>query len=235
MQGIYIVIEGIVGSGKSTQGKLLEQYLTHRFPNREVVRTFEPGGSEIANAIRKLVQGTEFNEEMSPWCDAYLYASSRAQTLNTIVKPNLEKGNIVISDRNFISSLTIQGYAQELGPEIVTEVNKPLFKIAFPDVVIQLDISPEVGLSRIYDIDGDKFEKKAVDFYQKVSSAYEEVKKYEIFRDKWITVDVNNKTPEQVHQEIKEKLSPFLQQIKPISHPSKQTTLKKPDLEINKL
>ncbi len=160
---------------------------------------------------------------MSPWCDAYLYASSRAQTLNTIVKPNLEKGNIVISDRNFISSLTIQGYAQELGPEIVMEVNKPLFKIAFPDVVIQLDISPEVGLSRIYDIDGDKFEKKAVDFYQKVSSAYKEVKKYEIFRDKWITVDVNDKNPTQVHEEIQEKLTPFLQQLKPIRKAFEQT------------
>ena len=124
MKGIYIVFEGIVGTGKSTQAKILYDFLKEKNKNREIILTKEPGGTEIADEIRKIAQATKFNEDMNPVCEAYLYAASRAQSLRKIVKPALEKGSIVISDRSFISSLAYQGAARKIGIEKVLEINK---------------------------------------------------------------------------------------------------------------
>ena len=107
-KGKYIVFEGIVGTGKTTQSKKLYQYFKKQYPRKKIIWTYEPGDSEIANEIRKIVQGTNFNEKMDSICEAYLYASSRAQTLRTIIKPVLEKNGIVIADRSFITSLAFQ-------------------------------------------------------------------------------------------------------------------------------
>ena len=100
-KGLYIAFEGVIGSGKSTQSKLLQKYLEKTIKDKLILATKEPGGSEIANEIRKTVQGTHIQEAMDPVCEAYLYAASRAQTLRTVVKPILDKGGIVISDRSF--------------------------------------------------------------------------------------------------------------------------------------
>ena len=106
---MYIVLEGVVGTGKSTQAKKLADYLSTQYPDREIILTREPGGTEIAEAIRILVQATEFkSEEMSPLTDIYLYASARAQLIESLIKPALNRNAIVISDRSFCSSLTIQ-------------------------------------------------------------------------------------------------------------------------------
>lgn len=106
---MYIVLEGIVGSGKSTQVKKLVDFLSVRFPDREVLSVREPGSTPIAEDIRHLAQRKEWeNEEMSPITNAYLYAAARAQLLDTVIKPALEKGVIVISDRSFLSSLAQQ-------------------------------------------------------------------------------------------------------------------------------
>lgn len=109
---MYIVLEGIVGSGKSTNTQLLAEYLRSKYPEREVITVREPGGTEIAQAIRTLVQATKFEEKMHPITEVYLYGASRAQLLHTLVKPALERGAIVLSDRNFLSSFTCQGRAQ---------------------------------------------------------------------------------------------------------------------------
>lgn len=108
-KGLYIVFEGIVRTGKSTQAKLLANHLRNDFPNKEIVLTYEPGGTEIADAIRVLAQGTRFREEMDPICEAYLYASARSQSLRKIVRPTLEHGGIVIADRSYLSSVAYQG------------------------------------------------------------------------------------------------------------------------------
>ena len=104
---MYIVLEGIVGSGKTTQVKKLVEYF--RQNGAVVTQVREPGTTPIAEDIRHLAQAKHWEEEaMHPLTNAYLYAAARAQTLQTIVKPALERGDIVISDRSFLSSCAIQ-------------------------------------------------------------------------------------------------------------------------------
>jgi dTMP kinase len=87
---MYIVFEGVVGTGKSTQAKSLLAYLQGKYPEKEVVLVREPGGTAIAESIRTLVQATEFDEEMHALTDAYLYAAARAQLIHTYIKPVLD-------------------------------------------------------------------------------------------------------------------------------------------------
>jgi dTMP kinase len=103
----YIVLEGPNGVGKTYQAKRLYEEFKRR--NIPVEFVFEPGGSEIAVAIRELVQGTRFNEEMDPLVEAYLYTAARIQLLRVKIKPLLDDGINVISDRNFVTSLVYQG------------------------------------------------------------------------------------------------------------------------------
>lgn len=101
----YIVFEGIVGCGKTTQSRILAEKLG-------AVWTKEPGGSEVADAIRKVVQGTKFDEEMDPVCEQYLYAASRAQSLRSVVKPLLDKGKIVVPTARCLPVWRIKGLAE---------------------------------------------------------------------------------------------------------------------------
>jgi dTMP kinase len=105
---MYIVFEGMVGSGKSTQSKRLFDYLKEKYPDWNIIHVREPGSTIIAQEIRLLAQAREFEEEMYPICEAYLYAAARAQLLHTVVHPTLDAGGIVISDRSFITSLAYQ-------------------------------------------------------------------------------------------------------------------------------
>lgn len=120
---MYIVFEGIVGSGKSTQSKKLFEYLKEKYPDRNVIQVREPGSTIIAQEIRLLAQSRVFEEEMDSICEAYLYAASRAQSLRHLVRPTLESGGIVVADRSFISSLAYQGEARGIGLDRIMEIN----------------------------------------------------------------------------------------------------------------
>lgn len=110
---MYIVFEGIVGSGKSTQSRKLVEFLRAKYGDDAIIHVREPGSTPIAEDIRHLAQAKEWeNEIMHPLTNAYLYTAARAQTLHTIVKPALEDGKIVVSDRCFLSSCAYQGEAQ---------------------------------------------------------------------------------------------------------------------------
>lgn len=202
---MYIVFEGIVGCGKSTQVKLLKDYLTAKYPDKEIILTKEPGGTEIADAIRKVVQGTPFDEDMENICEAYLYAASRAQGLRKVVKPAIEAGNYAISDRNFITSLANQAFGRNLGIEMVLKINETAIEGYIPDKVIFIDTPIETCLTRLDDHDGDKFEKLGIDFHKKVYLGYKEIANLPMFKNRWLTID-GNKSIENIHKEIVEKL-----------------------------
>lgn len=207
---MYIVFEGIIGSGKSTQAELLAKWLRQQFPKRQVVFTREPGGTEISEAIRKLVQGTSFGEEMDPTCEAYLYAASRAQSLARVVKPCLASGGIVVADRSFVASMVYQGYARGLGPLNVYALNSVALKKAFPDLIILLNLDVKEALSRKHDHSDDKWGLKREDFFQKVQAGYCTVSALPVFMGSWITVDASGSV-EEVSEKILCQAQPYLQ------------------------
>ncbi len=222
---MYIVLEGIVGSGKSTQVKKLVEYfdsviarneaiqffqepgLPRRFSQEQknssqwqeqkVIQVREPWTTPIAEDIRYLAQGKTWDdEEMHPLTNAYLYAAARAQTLHTVVKPALERGDIVISDRSFLSSLAIQWEAQWLGIERVFEINREAIGDILPDIVFYLDIDVDLALSRIFDQSGDKFEREWKVFYEAIIHGYEKCEKLEIMKNRFVRIDANGSEEE---------------------------------------
>ena len=196
MKGIYLILEGVVGTGKTTQANNLLIYLKQKYPNKEVILTREPGGTEISETIRKLVQGTKFDEDMVPECEAYLYAASRAQSLRKIVMPVLEKGGIVISDRSFISSLAYQGFTRKLGIDKVLEINKIAIEKTEPDLILFFNLDPEIGLSRTFDKKGDKFESENIEFFKQIEQGYSGVSKLPNFEKKWFNIDARGSESE---------------------------------------
>jgi len=211
---MYIVFEGVVGIGKTTLSKKLYQYLKRKYPDKKVVWTYEPGGTEIAKKIRECVQGTQYTEEMESICEAYLYAASRAQSLRAIVKPVIDKGGIVISDRSFVSALANEGYGRNDGVQRIMEINENAIGKIFPDLVIYLNLDPKLAISRVSDSKGDKFEKYGLDFYNKVVKGYKEISKMKMFKNKWINVDVTAKTADENFKVLLKSIKPYLNKIK---------------------
>lgn len=211
---MYIAFEGIVGSGKSTQAKKLADTFrdhpgflwTPTLPVPDVISIREPGSTPIAEDIRHLAQSKHWPDEvMHPMTNAYLYAAARAQTLQTIVKPALERGNIVISDRSFLSSCTIQWEAQWLGIDRVLEINTPAISTIIPEKIIYLDIDVELALSRTFDHEGDKFEREGRDFYESIVRGYEKCMTYEIVKNRIIRIDASG-DEEEVFERIVQAL-----------------------------
>lgn len=199
---MYLIIEGAWGSGKTTQAKKLVEYIKKTYPNKEVVYTREPGGSEIAEAIRKLVQGTKFNDKMEAVCDAYLYAAARAESLRKVVLPVIRRNGIVISDRSFITSLAIQGVGQGFGIDKVLEINKAAIEGVNFDFVFYLDIDIKTAKDRTFDSDGDKFENETMDFATQTIDGYHKISKLDMFSNKWINVDAKGEIDE-VFEKVK--------------------------------
>jgi dTMP kinase len=208
-KGLYIAFEGVVGTGKTTQSKRLVEELKQRFPNRVVLWTREPGGSEIAEAIRTVVQATPFTEPMDPVCEAYLYAAARAQSLRVTVKPVLDQGGIVITDRTFCTSVAWQGYGRGLDPALILAINKIAVGEFLPDIVFELDLDPVEGLKRTFDARGDKFETMPVEFFQQCVRGYRAMAESDLLHDRWKRINATG-TRDEVYLRITEAVNPLL-------------------------
>lgn len=193
---MYIVFEWIVWTGKSTQAQLLRDHIKRKHPDKNILLTREPGGTEIAEAIRVLVQWTDFEEEMHPITEAYLYAAARAQLITKQIKPFLDKGGIVISDRNVISSVVIQGETKGIGIETVMSINMIAIQNCLPDVIFHLSLPIETALSRTSDHDGDKHERQWRAFYEKQYKAYHSLERHPLFAPVWKHVDASGSVDE---------------------------------------
>ena len=204
---MYIVIEGNHGSGKSVRARKLAEFLQKKYSKRKVLLTFEPGGGEVANAIRKCVQATKYNEKVEGITEAYLYAASRAQTLRTIVQPCLEKGGIVISDRSVVSSLAIQGVSRGLGLDTVMQINRLALADFLPNIVIYLHLDYKRAKKRTFDAEGDRLEKENMKFFRKVERGYLEVSQMPLFKRKWVDIDASGSV-EEVFDRIQTTLEP---------------------------
>nr|MDD6336024.1 dTMP kinase [bacterium] len=138
MRGCLVTLEGMDGAGKFTHVALLAKALEDM--GYEVVLTREPGGCPLAEAIRELLLSTAYSG-MSPRAEALLYAAARAEHVEQVIRPALERGAVVICDRFIDSSLAYQGYARGLGEEAVMQANRLALDGLMPDVTLYLRLA----------------------------------------------------------------------------------------------
>lgn len=167
MAGLFIVVEGLDGTGKSTHAKAIEDFLRQR--GRRVVGTREPGATSIGMHLRALLLDPE--ADIHPWAEVLLYAADRAQHVATVIRPNLAAGVDVVCDRFVLSSLAYQGGGRELGVEAVSAVNAFAMDGIEHDLTVLLDMGPIAALERL-DVTPDRIETESVAFYTRVRQAY---------------------------------------------------------------
>lgn len=193
----FITIEGCDGVGKTTQIKLLKEYCANN--GIDALFTREPGGSRIAEQIRNIILDAA-NVEMSDRCEAFLYASARAQHLHEIIIPALADGKVVLCDRFIDSSLVYQGVARGLGIEYVYEINLLAVGENMPDYTLFLDLPPKEAFIRKGGVDtSDRLEIQDISFHQKVYEGY--CRLIKLFPERFIVIDASGSL-EQTHEKI---------------------------------
>lgn len=199
MKARFITIEGCEGSGKTTILKMLCADLEKN--NIKYFSTREPGGSKISEQIRNVILNVE-NTKMDYMTEALLYAASRRQHLEEVVKPAIDNGAVVICDRYLDSSLAYQGYARGLGIEEVYAINMYATSGFLPELTIYIDIPVEVGLERIANNNRDvnRLDLEKISFHSKVREGY--LKISEMYSDRIVKIDGVG-TPEEVYEKVR--------------------------------
>lgn len=168
-KGLFITFEGGDGSGKSTQSKLLVEWLTAR--GRTVVVSREPGGTELGLELRQIV--LHRRGDIAPRAEALLYAADRAHNVATKVRPAIDRGDIVVQDRYLDSSVAYQGAARVLGTQEVRDLSLWATEGLLPDLTILLDLDEDESRARMAERTRyDRLEAEADDFHSRVRSAY---------------------------------------------------------------
>ncbi|AZC15297.1 dTMP kinase [Microbacterium sp. ABRD28] len=168
--GLFVTLEGGDGAGKTTQAALLEKWLTGQ--GRRVVRTREPGGTEVGVLIRDIV--LHHRGDVSPRAEALLYAADRAHHVATVVRPALARGDVVIQDRYLDSSVAYQGAGRVLGPGEVRDLSLWATEGLLPHLTVLLDLDPASARAR-RDADDkpfDRLEAEQDDFHARVRSEF---------------------------------------------------------------
>ena len=166
-QGIFIAFEGGEGTGKSTQSKLLAQWLEQE--GETVLLSREPGGTELGKDLRKILLGHETGD-ISPRAEALLYAADRAHHVYSVIRPALDRGEVVISDRYFDSSAAYQGAGRVLNPTEVARISRWATESLYPTLTILIDLPAEIGLGRLQS--RDRLEAESNDFHERVRQEY---------------------------------------------------------------
>jgi dTMP kinase len=166
---MFVTFEGLDGSGKTTQAELLAARL--REDGEDVVATREPGGTELGERIRDLVL---HGGHVAPWAEALLYAASRAQHVDEVVRPAVDRGATVVCDRYVDSSAAYQGGARGLGVDRVLELNLTAVGGLLPDRTFLLDITAEDAVARL-EPTRDRIEREDPDFHERARSAYRDL------------------------------------------------------------
>lgn len=168
--GVWITLEGGDGSGKTTQADLLESWLSGA--GQTVLRTREPGGSEVGQLIRDIV--LHHRGDIAPRAEALLYAADRAHHVATVVRPALEAGSVVIQDRYLDSSVAYQGAGRVLDATEVRELSLWAAERALPDLTVLLDLDPQVARVRLDSDDKpfDRLEAEKSEFHERVRDAF---------------------------------------------------------------
>jgi dTMP kinase len=197
---MFITFEGVDGSGKSTQARLLTEHL--RAEGRDVVQTREPGGTALGEQIRGLILG---GGNVAPWAEAALFTAARAQLVDEVIRPALAEGADVVCDRYIDSSLAYQGIARGLGVERVLEVNLAATGHLLPDRTFLIVVPLEQAAQR-RSAEPDRIESEGEEFVGFVDRAYRDLAG--IFAQRIVTVD-GTRPPAEVAEEIRGQLRDF--------------------------
>jgi dTMP kinase len=197
---VFITFEGIDGVGKSTQLDLLQQWLEGR--GREVIRTLEPGGTELGQEIRHLLLHRK--GDVAARAEALLYAADRAHHVATKIRPALAEGKVVLSDRYFDSSVAYQGAARELDVDEVRNISLWAVDNLIPDLSVLLDLDAEAAIQRRNKTgtEPDRLEREKVDFFVRARAQYLELAK----EPRFLVVDATLSIDE-IQQQIRERVT----------------------------
>jgi dTMP kinase len=194
---MFVTFEGLDGCGKTTQAVLLADAL--RGDGVEVVSTREPGGTPLGEAIRDLVL---HGGHVAPWAEAALYAASRAQHVDGVIRPALERGATVVCDRYIDSSVAYQGVGRGLGLEEVLALNLAVVGGLLPDRTVLVEIDPETAAERVGS-SGDRVERDGIALWRRVAGAYRTLA--ERYPERYVVVDGRRSVAE-VAEEIRDRL-----------------------------
>lgn len=200
--GVWITLEGGDGSGKTTQAELLGEWL--RDAGRAVVRTREPGGSEVGQLIRDIV--LHHRGDIAPRAEALLYAADRAHHVATVVRPALERGEVVLQDRYLDSSVAYQGAGRVLDGDEVRNLSLWAAEGALPDLTVLLDLDPESARVRLDSADKpfDRLEAEKTEFHARVRESFLALAADE--PERFLVVDAAA-TPEAIAAQIRERVA----------------------------
>ena len=200
---MFITFEGIDGVGKSTQLDLLEEYLVAE--GKEVLRTLEPGGTELGQEIRHLLLHRK--GDVSPRAEALLYAADRAHHVATKIRPALAAGKVVLSDRYFDSSVAYQGAARELDVEEVKQISLWAIDHLIPDLTVLLDLPADEALARRSSkgTEPDRLEREQLEFFERARSEYLSMAS----EPRFLVIDATNSV-EQIHQQVLGRVTTLL-------------------------
>jgi dTMP kinase len=213
---MFITLEGIEGSGKTSQMGRLVRFLEDR--GFECVSTRQPGGTLIGENIRSILLNPS-NNALEPMAELLLYMADRAQHILELIRPSLKAGKTVICDRYFDATLVYQGFARELNIELIQQLHQLLFDDLKPDVTLLLDLSPQVGLARAWEQlntgqragHESRFEAETVAFHEKVRAGYLELARLEPDRVRIIDAA-------QTHDQVFADISKILSSLFPINN-----------------
>jgi len=197
---MFITFEGIDGVGKSTQLDMLEKHLIAQ--GKEVVRTLEPGGTELGQEIRHLLLHRK--GDVAPRSEALLYAADRAHHVETKIKPALASGKVVLSDRYFDSSVAYQGAARELDVQEVKDISLWAIDRLLPDLTVLLDLPAQEAMNRRGNkgTEPDRLEREQVEFFERARDEYLRMAN----EPRFLVVDANL-SPDEIHSQVLERVA----------------------------
>ena len=201
-KGLFITFEGIDGCGKTTQIKLLKDYLEKN--NYSILLTREPGAKGLGEKFRDIL--LNYDGVVSSNCESFLFLADRAQHIDTIIKPAIDNGTIVLCDRHTDSTVAYQGYGRELNLKQIHYLNNIATNNIKPDLTFILDIDVETSLERVGK-NRDRMENAGIEFFNRVRNGYIEISKQEPNRVKLINGKNNI---EDIHNQIIEQISEII-------------------------
>jgi len=195
MPAVLITVEGVEGSGKSTQCARLEQHLSGR--GLQVVRTSEPDGTPLGVRVRALFEGA--GPTPTPLTQAFLFMAARQEHVTRVIAPALARGAVVISDRYADATVAYQGYGQGMDVQTIRELNMLATGGVLPDLTLVLDLDPVSGMRRIRGRALDAFEKMDTAFHRRVREGYLEIARAD--KNRVVVLDAD-RDPDALHADV---------------------------------